>query len=292
MLKIFFVGAARIATIIVIAIVALSTVGWGVYEFIQARESSSNAPLAKPKNWPPITLEPLGGIELNLSTAWRQGDYMYYQFRVKGFPQELASVPASDTNTWTLTFLDEHGFKVFDHAGKLNEMSKNVDDSGKRIGLSSNSYTYVSNENYRLATRWEVTWNFLDPLPEQSSNPRVSPSQMTPAQVEFLKEVQAKKAPRPVPRPWNPPPKRAPQGGSQAYAPATLATPSPIVDWRNVTLWRQLARGMSQDRVREILGEPGKIDQFITSAWWYWGYPSGGQVRFDSSGRVEGWDEP
>jgi hypothetical protein len=246
MLKSFFIGAARIATIIVFTIIALSAVGWGVYEFIQSRERASNAPMGEPKDWPTITLEPLGGIDLNLSTAWRQGG-LYYQFRVKGFPKELASVPESDKNAWTLTFLDKNGFKVFGHTEQLSDMTKSVDGAGNIAGLSSNSSTSVSVEDYRLAARWEVTWSFL-PIPKQSS--------WVPPEV----------GKRPVQRPSG-------------------------LNWRDVTLWRKLARGMSPDRVREILGEPGKIDEGSALTFWYWGYPAGGEVRF-SSGKVEGWSEP
>jgi hypothetical protein len=250
----FFVGVTRIALIIVIAIVALSAAGWGVYEFSQARERSRNAPLATLRKWPAVRIEALGAIELNLSTIWRDGR-LFYQFSVGGYPAELASVRDADSRSanaaWTLSFLDENGFKVFEHQVPLNAMAKVIDSSGNGTGLNSNGDTYVSAEDYRRATAWEVTWNFSAPR-------RTAPASRP------VPEVGASPSPRPP------------------------STPQ----WRNVSLWRGLSRGMSKGQVREILGEPGKVVESGIISIWYYGYPLGGEVTFDSSGNVNSWREP
>ncbi len=63
--------------------------------------------------------------------------------------------------------------------------------------------------------------------------------------------------------------------------------------WKNKAKWRQLSRGDSRDSVRELLGEPTKVDQLGSGrAVWYYGYPSGGEVWFDRSGEVQSWTEP
>src|SRR5262245_61491564 len=116
-IKSFFVGVARIASAIVIAIVALAALGWGVSALSEARERSRNAPLATLKVWPAVKIDAIGAIELDLSTVWRDGR-MYYQFSVGGYPTELASVrdeySRSANAAWTLVFLDENGFKLFE----------------------------------------------------------------------------------------------------------------------------------------------------------------------------------
>ena len=55
--------------------------------------------------------------------------------------------------------------------------------------------------------------------------------------------------------------------------------------------WRQLKHGMKMDKVKELLGEPGRVyaDSYRIT-WWYY---SGGSVEFDAgSRRVDGWQEP
>ena len=48
---------------------------------------------------------------------------------------------------------------------------------------------------------------------------------------------------------------------------------------------------MTMDEVRTLLGEPEKVEGgFITH--WYWDYPTGPQVYFNNSDKLEGWTEP
>ena len=62
--------------------------------------------------------------------------------------------------------------------------------------------------------------------------------------------------------------------------------------------WRRLRRGMKMDEVRELLGEPVRVQANIVSIRWDYyrivgdvGFP--GYVEFDAdSRRVEGWSEP
>jgi len=52
--------------------------------------------------------------------------------------------------------------------------------------------------------------------------------------------------------------------------------------------WRKLREGMSEDQVRELLGEPYRI-QGGRSALWH--YQMGGSIHFHR-GKVESWSEP
>lgn len=60
--------------------------------------------------------------------------------------------------------------------------------------------------------------------------------------------------------------------------------------------WRRLRKGMSQDDVLEILGEPGSIKTHSAGEWWYYPDRLGGKVSFSQPGISEriviGWTEP
>lgn len=58
--------------------------------------------------------------------------------------------------------------------------------------------------------------------------------------------------------------------------------------WKSVANWRKLSTDMSTSDVREILGEPERIEGGDV-AWWH--YPSAGRVVF-ISGKVKQWVEP
>jgi hypothetical protein len=63
--------------------------------------------------------------------------------------------------------------------------------------------------------------------------------------------------------------------------------------WRSQANWRTLKRGMSQDEIRRVLGEPHRVDVLGPSLTiWYYNYPSGGRVNFNNRGALEGWSEP
>jgi nitrogen fixation-related uncharacterized protein len=71
------------------------------------------------------------------------------------------------------------------------------------------------------------------------------------------------------------------------------ATPAAPDGWRSMANWRTLKRGMTENEVRSVLGEPQKIDVGPLLTVWYYDYPRGGTVRLSSSDRrVEGWTEP
>lgn len=62
-----------------------------------------------------------------------------------------------------------------------------------------------------------------------------------------------------------------------------------------LSAWRRLEKGMSFSQVRQILGEPKKIDSGFVTRWYY-----GSEMRSYSPERVEfiegsgvsGWEEP
>lgn len=58
--------------------------------------------------------------------------------------------------------------------------------------------------------------------------------------------------------------------------------------WKNVANWRALKTGMSPDQVRQILGEPKKVDGGALADWFY---ANGGAVRFYKD-QLSNWREP
>ena len=66
-----------------------------------------------------------------------------------------------------------------------------------------------------------------------------------------------------------------------------------VGDYKLRENWRKLEFGISKNQVRQLLGEPPNInaDSFIGDRWYY---PDalGGYIKFDTSGKLEKWDEP
>ena len=58
--------------------------------------------------------------------------------------------------------------------------------------------------------------------------------------------------------------------------------------WKSVSNWRKLATDMSYDEVRNILGEPHRIDGGGVAHWYY---QNGGRATFVSN-RLQSWQEP
>jgi len=68
----------------------------------------------------------------------------------------------------------------------------------------------------------------------------------------------------------------------------------PKSNWHELGSWRRLQRGMTMDQVRQLLGEPERVDAEPVFIYWKWGEPVfGGSVYFGvDTNRVAGWSEP
>ena len=256
--KAFFLGILRIAATILLVIIGVVAIGLGGYAVWHTRQVAKNGPLGEPKAWPPIQIEALGGVELNLSTMWRDNQ-LHYRFSVTGYSDALSNArdaateqsPLSLSPEFVLVFLDRDGFKAFEHRIPLRQMARIVDSKGEGAGLHANDEAYLDAAVYRRASSWNAFWNFGTHLPRAELKP--------------------------------------PREGRTFKGPAN-GTSKTI--WRDLSLWRRLERGMSKPDVRRILGEPTKIDEFGVMTTWYYGHPLGGSVTFDSHGSLESWSEP
>jgi hypothetical protein len=70
------------------------------------------------------------------------------------------------------------------------------------------------------------------------------------------------------------------------------ANQQPIVTgegWKSKANWRKLKKGMSEDDVRALLGEPESVKAMTFTRWEYGRY---GYVEFYDTRGVNGWGEP
>lgn len=161
-MRAFFIGVGKAALAIVLALVLLSLLGWGVYAYYQRRESEKNSPLTATKPWSDVTAPVLENARFSLLTVWRDGR-VSYQFRMTGYPKRVATARDQQAahnradSAFTLIFLDQAGFKLFDHRVGLNEMTLTVDDKGQGRGLEVRGSFYANADDYRRATSWELT---------------------------------------------------------------------------------------------------------------------------------------
>jgi hypothetical protein len=72
---------------------------------------------------------------------------------------------------------------------------------------------------------------------------------------------------------------------------AQKSRPNIDYGWQNKKNWRNLAVGMKEDQVRNILGEPVKVIKGVKTLWYYPNF-YGGFVSFDETGKLTGWNEP
>ncbi len=61
--------------------------------------------------------------------------------------------------------------------------------------------------------------------------------------------------------------------------------------WLNKKTWRSLKKGMTEDEVKKILGEPVKSIEGFRTIWYYPSFYSG-IVSFDEKGNLIGWNAP
>jgi hypothetical protein len=257
--KKFTISVLKLACGIALATLILGLAVWGIVALRGRLEEAANAPLATLRAWPEVTVSALASIKVRLQTVWRSGN-IYYQFDVQGYPPELRQAMESETQAaFTINFLDSDGFRLFEHRLPLAEMSRALGADGQPDGASWKGDESMVADLYRRATRWELSWFGFAPAP--------TPRPATPS------------APSVPPR-----------------KPASLPLPKPVSParprWKDVSLWRGLSHGMSQDDVKRILGEPEKVSDLGFQVTWYYGYPFGGEVTFSQDGRVSSWSEP
>jgi hypothetical protein len=76
----------------------------------------------------------------------------------------------------------------------------------------------------------------------------------------------------------------------------TAQSPAPVAkgNWKNIENWRTgLKKGMTKQQVRELMGEPDKIETYtMLGEDWIYGFQGSGEIHFSPKGLLETWKEP
>jgi hypothetical protein len=159
----FLIGTAKIATAIVGSIIALSLIGWGIYAYKAHSEAEANEPLEHQRVWPAITAAALDKSSFSLATSWRDGR-MYYRWALAGYPSAIAAAYEQSATSYkttpdfTVVFLDENGFKLFEYKIPPDELVRIIGENGNPSGFSARGDTFVSADQYRRAKAWDIVW--------------------------------------------------------------------------------------------------------------------------------------
>ena len=157
-----------VAILMVIAIIAVVIVAISLYlnskeqamqRQKQLQEQTRLERLAIPKNWPALTIGPLEDSEFRLSSIWRD-DKLHYQFVMDGYPQKIkdAMMRKRSDPHFTITFLDENGFRCHSIQIQLHEMSRRVDQAGNPVGLTALGESYLNVDRYEECNSWQLSW--------------------------------------------------------------------------------------------------------------------------------------
>ena len=230
----------------------------------------------------------------------------------------------ADAPKWSLVFLDKDGFRTAAIDAPIHEMITMANGvTGQHAGLDVNAGAYMPADDYRRAARLEISWAgfpepklpapVIPPLPPGFvlDRPAASAGVQPPPQ-----PTQARPGARPMIEvrmadgaifqfPADTPDsvidrmakeyvqtKKQPPAPVAASAKAAGAQTPDVPKWKDIGLWRKLNRQMSKEQVRQLLGEPTRIEAGGVLVFWHYGYPTGGRVTFRENGSIYGFNEP
>ena len=93
---------------------------------------------------------------------WRD-ERLYYRFTIRGYPKAIADARDQfglSAEQFSVVFLDEDGFKLFEHAIPLSKMKRIIEADGRSSGLEMNDDTWMDPDQYRRVARWDIGWNY------------------------------------------------------------------------------------------------------------------------------------
>ena len=266
MLKVtdFLFVAGKAVVAVALAGILLSGAFWGYSAWAKNREAQKRLPLAVMKNWPGLTF--VGNATGVVKTAWRDGR-LYYQLDISDYP--FGRFVEREGATLTLEFRDQDGFELFEEVVVFNAMTHML-RGGEPSGLSWSDSRYRDPDPYSRVAMVRLIWHgFTEEKPAALAAPPAKPRDSWPARAIPSDEW--------VDVPSEPPPSLT-----------TDATAS----WRSPRSWRELVYGMDEIAVRELLGEPTKINRGARLVDWQYGdVDGGGTVSFGGAG-VAGWRAP
>jgi len=168
----FFKGALKIATAIVLAMVALGTLGGIVAYVYEAHQRSKAQPYEVVKPWSYDASEPLG---LKFIGRTKLVDSrLYADLRFDGNPPYLKYAANSPPKaSITVHFKDKDGFKVYEKTVTLREFTTML-DKGVAAGLTYEFNEFVGVETYARFDHVDLTWNVDTAAPQPFVDPDVA----------------------------------------------------------------------------------------------------------------------
>lgn len=187
----FLLGAAKIATAIVISVVAISLIFWTFNSYQEKKEESELEQLSVAKFWPADEIFN-GEITANVTTKYRESG-VQIRFEIIGMSDSLnrAFERNNGTDQFTLVFGDADGFTVFSHVFPISQGVRIMGAPGKITGVQFSGIASAAAADYQSASSYEIQWNFLDPsqfrpAPERGVNS--GSRELTPAERRVLGE--------------------------------------------------------------------------------------------------------
>ena len=151
-------GGAKLATGIVLAVVALGVLGALIYGIIVAR----NAGLAERRDWPSVEARELDGATFDLATIWRNGSLRYI-LTVSPYTasiREARERSGPGQKFFTIWYLDKHGFRVISSNVYLMSLQSIADSTARPQSLSYQGSTAMRAGVYRRIASWRISWRF------------------------------------------------------------------------------------------------------------------------------------
>lgn len=155
----FVKGAIKITVAIVLAVVALTILGFIANYIYETHQKSKATPYEAVKKWSLDATDPLA-LKLIGKTKLVDGR-MYVDLLFSGNPQYLkyASSRPDPNRQITISFKDKDGFKVYEKSIGLHEFTKTL-DKGKPVGLAFEFDEFISLDTYARFDHVELAWNF------------------------------------------------------------------------------------------------------------------------------------
>lgn len=176
-IKNFMTGAARIATALFLAGLALGAVGGLIAWGIHAYQEHKVRPYESMKTW---QVEIPSSLELQIDARTKLVSHqLHVALDLKGYPAYLSDPRMAEINkngNFTVHFVDTDGFKVFTKEIPISEFTRIVGDNGQPVGLQAQAQSYIDPDDYARFARLDVQWRLQTSLPQTVSAPRNPPA--------------------------------------------------------------------------------------------------------------------
>ncbi len=142
------------------------------------------------KDWP-VDLKANLGMQLVARTKVVDSR-LFMSVRFDGYPAYLSDPRLFAKNrdeTFLLSFQDQDGFKLYEKALKVSDLSSSVDAQGKKIGMNYQFDEFIGVDSYKRFARLNVQWTLDTALPVPSIQAPVVATAPPPAPVDETQKL-------------------------------------------------------------------------------------------------------